>query len=426
VVKTRLVIALWCLPLYLAAQKPLEDALSRLTSAASPRDEERIIREVVRLKPSFEELMALIRRGPQSTSVRRGFFTRSQNNPLLPPACLVFVPYDYSPAKSYPVRIFMHGAVSNNDPDFVFRGVDTTQSAYRTSQVIQLFPAGWSLAPWWSETQLNNIHALLKFLKQTYQVDDNDVRLAGVSDGGIGSFYMANADITPWSAITPFIGSLEALQRIHVKPVYMNNLSGRPFLIINGGKDKIFRKETQLPYFELLKSVNRRARTIMVDSTGHSMSWYPVLRDTIQQFYLRHRREPFPDTLTWQTESEEQFNRCHYVVIRRLKQEPDAGPDVNQLPGVDKRAAFFRNPITGYVQVIHDGNSYRIRTHGVARLSLLIGVDEIDWNKPVMIELNGAWRQLQVQQDIKALLSWFVRDHDRQMLFGAELDLAVR
>jgi hypothetical protein len=93
---------------------------------------------------------------------------------------------------------------------------------------------------------------------------------------------------------------------------------------------------------------------------------------------------------------------------------------------VDKRAAFFRNPITGYVQVIHDGNSYRIRTHGVARLSLLIGVDEIDWNKPVMIELNGAWRQLQVQQDIKALLSWFVRDHDRQMLFGAELDLAVR
>ena len=52
-----------------------------------------------------------------------------------------------------------------------------------------IVPAGWSLAPWWSETQLNNIHALLKFLKQTYRVDDNDVRLAGVSDGGIGSFF---------------------------------------------------------------------------------------------------------------------------------------------------------------------------------------------------------------------------------------------
>ncbi len=394
--------------------------------AASPKEEEKIIKEIIRLKPSFQELTGVIKRGPQSGRVRRGFFTMRQNNSLLPPACLVFVPYDYSPEKSYPVRIFMHGAVSNNDPDFVFRGVDTTQTAYRTSQVIQLFPAAWSLAPWWSETQLNNIHTLLKFLKQTYQVDDNDVRLAGVSDGGIGSFYLANADITPWSTITPFIGSLEALQRIHVKPIYMNNLSSRPFLIINGAKDRIFRKDMQLPYFELLKSVNQRAKTIMIDSSGHSMSWYPVLRDTIQQFYLAHRREPFPHTLTWQTESADQFNRCHYVVIRKLREEPAAGPDLNQLPGPEKKQAFFRNPVTGYVQVTHEGNSYQVRTHGIARISLLIGVDEIDWSKPVLVELNGARRQIQLQPDNKTLLSWFAHDHDRKMLFGAEVDLVVR
>lgn len=392
---------------------------------SNPKEEGKIIKEIIRLKPSVQELTQVIRRGPQASRVRRGFFTKSQNNPLLPPSCLVFVPYDYSPDKTYPVRVFIHGAVSNNDPDFVFRGVDTTQAVYRTSQVIQLFPAGWSLAPWWSETQLNNIRALLKFLKQTYQVDDNDVRLAGVSDGGIGSFYLANADITPWSTITPFIGSLEALQRIHVKPIYVNNLSSRPFLIVNGGKDRIFRKDTQLPYFELLKSVNRQAKTIMIDSVGHSMSWFPVLRDTIQQFYLAHHRDPFPRTLTWQTESVDQFNRCHYVVIRELREESDPGPDDNQLPGTEKKQAFFRNPVTGYVKVTHQGNSYTIITHGVARLSLLIGVEEVDWSKPVLVELNGTRRQISVKPDSKVLLSWFTRDYDRKMLFGAEVDLMV-
>lgn len=182
----------------------------------------------------------------------------------------------------------------------------------------------------------------------------------------------------------------------------------------------------QLPYFELLKSVNHRAKTIMIDSSGHSMSWYPVLRDTIQQFYLTHHRDPFPRTLTWQTESADQFNRCHYVVIRQLREETAAGPDVNQLPGLEHKQAFFRNPVTGYVQVTHEGNSYLVRTHGVARISLLIGVDEIDWSKQVLVELNGVRRQIQLQPDNKTLLFWFAHDHDRKMLFGAEVDLVVR
>jgi predicted esterase len=425
-VKLILTVALFCLSLWSKAQSPLDAAVNRLVQAATHQEEERAIREVLHEKPTFQELATLIRRGPATTRVRRGFFTLPQTGPLLPPLCLVFVPYDYSPSKVYPVRVFMHGGVSNNDPDFVFRSVDTTQVGYSTSQVIQLFPAAWSLSPWWSETQYRNVSALLKFIKQTYQIDDNDVRLAGVSDGGIGSFYLANADITPWSSITPFIGSLEALQRIHARPIYVDNLSDRPFMVINGGKDKIFRKEMQIPYFELLKSVNPRVRTIMVDSVGHSMSWFPVLRDSIQRFYASYRRVPFPVTLVWHTESVEVFNRCHNVVIRKIKAESGTGPDVNELPGGAKAQAFFREPVTGYVRVQHEGNTYRVETHGVARLTLLIGVDQIDWGKPVLVELNGSRRQVQVQPDAKVLLSWFARDRDRQLLMGAELDLLVR
>ena len=49
---------------------------------------------------------------------------------------------------------------------------------------IDMLPAAWRDAPWWSRAQVENIDAILDSLKRAYNVDENRVVLSGVSDGG--------------------------------------------------------------------------------------------------------------------------------------------------------------------------------------------------------------------------------------------------
>lgn len=55
---------------------------------------------------------------------------------------------------------------------------------------------------------------------------------------------------------------------------------------------------------------------------------------------------------------------------------------------------------------------------------LLLSPREIDFEEPVTIAVNGkpVW-QGRLERDPRTLLAWASRDHDRSMLFAAELEI---
>ena len=62
----------------------------------------------------------------------------------------------------------------------------------------------------------------------------------------------------------------------------------------------------------------------------------------------------------------------------------------------------------------------------VARFTLLLSPDVIDFGKPVTVTVNGTQvASLAVKKDIATLLKWAARDNDRTVLYGAELSVAV-
>jgi len=78
------------------------------------------------------------------------------------------------------------------------------------------------------------------------------------------------------------------------------------------------------------------------------------------------------------------------------------------------------------VDITRTGNTFAARTRGVARFTLLLSPDVIDFDKPVQVNVNGRPAYSgRVRRDVGTLLRWAARDNDRTMLYGAELKVEV-
>lgn len=97
-------------------------------------------------------------------------------------------------------------------------------------------------------------------------------------------------------------------------------------------------------------------------------------------------------------------------------------PAVPEGPG----PAFRREAPSGRLDVERQGNTVTVRTRGVRRFTLLLSPDEFDLSQPIVVVANGVevFRHV-VAPSAEALLEWAARDHDRTMLFGAELEVAL-
>src|SRR5262249_38999936 len=118
------------------------------------------------------------------------------------------VPANYDPGRRYPVRFQLHGGVGgreNNQP----RG--SGESPLQGAEQIYVVPYAWSEAPWWSDDQVLNLEAINDSIKRTYNVDENHVVVAGVSDGGTGAYYIGMRDTTPYASFLPLNGFIMVL-----------------------------------------------------------------------------------------------------------------------------------------------------------------------------------------------------------------------
>lgn len=417
-------------PIEVHGQSNLAGLVNKYWEATTLNEKQRVAKEIIATKPSFTELRLLLSNGKKYGNEKTGFIKLPQQGQNLPPQAALIVPLDYSPDQQYPVQIYLHGAVSNMDPFFLYRyTVDTLNTELYKSKSILVFPAAWNLAPWWSQIQLKNILQLLEWVKNKYNIDENRIRLSGVSDGGIGCYYLSNCDQTIWSTITPFIGSVRALTKVGDRQVYFNNFANAPLFIVNTGKDHIFDISWEKPFVENLILHNAMTSFVQVDSSGHSLGWFPVLKGSINEFVKQNPRNPFPDELIWQTDDTDKFNRLKYVVIEKLgitksKGEVEDNNSVNLLG--KETLAFARNKPSGILKLQKRGNAVHVNAQGVKQYKLLLSPDHFDFSKPIVVITNGIKSfDGVVTSNIETLLKWNAIDNDRTMLFGAELKIKI-
>ena len=149
----------------------------------------------------------------------------------------------------------------------------------------------------------------------------------------------------------------------------------------------------------------------------------------IDDVILRVEDEPTPtvEHLARTLNERAHFEGSLPITVRRGKREkelilrfPQAPP-----PAVPEQA-FPRHKPSGRVELSRDGNRIEAQTRGVRSFRLLLSPDELDFQQPIRVVVNGieVLNRL-VALDRATLLRWAAEDRDRTQLFAAQVTIDV-
>ncbi len=299
----------------------LESAVGDFWTAGSAEEIDRAVERILALDPGIEPLWPLVRAGgAYDADVPRGRQVLSRRNPDgVEYRTIAWIPAEYDPAQRYPVRVYLHGGVSRprRDEAAWWRN----QERYARDDAIVLFPESWGETMWWQASQIENLAGVVNDLKRTYNVDENQVHLLGVSDGGTGAFYHAFKAPTPWAGFVSFNGHPAVLASPSTAAdgqMHVANLRNKPFFAVNGGQDRLYPISSVVPFLQLFVNAGVYVEFRPRPEAGHNMQWWDEESPRVDAFIVAQTRRPLPDRLVWETESAERFNRAHWLVITEL------------------------------------------------------------------------------------------------------------
>jgi acetyl esterase/lipase len=406
----------------------IDAAFEKFWLADSPEQATRLADDVVKSGVTFDDALGRLRAGRRYTTQQSGIVRlMNKTRDGVEHYFAVNIPDGYDPQKKYQVRFQLHGGVdgrTDNQP----RGSGAIGQLAGAEQIYVL-PYAWRDAPWWSDDQALNLNAIVDRLKRNYNVDENRVVVAGVSDGGTGAYSIAMRETTPFASFLPLNGFIMVLANdaIDDRQNYPSNLRNKPMFVVNGGRDRLYPTSAVEPFTRHLMR-NGVAIDYHPQPEGeHNTAWWPQLKDVFEKFVAEHPRDPHPDTLSWTAAVNAGHPRAHWLVIDewgRRDGEPATLPDPNVVPVVGP--LFGNLKPSGRVDLARMGNTVNASTKGVASFTLLLSPDKFDFAKPVSVVVNGQRAfEGRVEKNLMTLLMWAAVDNDRTMLYGAELRLKV-
>jgi len=419
-----------------AAAPSVDAAFRAFWDAKNPDAASKAAQGVVASGASFDDALARLKRGREySKQVKRGAVRLQRRSILGEFLYDLDVPETYDPARTYQVRVQLHGGIMMRETSQPRGGGGI--GALAGAEQIYVLPAGWRDAPWWSRAQLENVDAILDALKRTYNVDENHVAMAGVSDGATGLYYFAMRDTTPFASFLPLNGFMMVLANERVgadAELFPTNLLDKPLFVVNGGQDPLYPIRSVEPYVGHLRGSGVTVEYHPRPEAAHNTAWWPELKDAFEAFVRDHPRDPHPSKLTWEATDHDLPARAHWVVIDRVRQasasEPRLEPDLNVFSGAGPnhgRELFGRSRPSGRVDAVRRGNQIELTTRGVSELTLLLSPDVLDFAQPIRVTANGRVVSDGVQQpSLATLMKWAARDNDRTMLFGAEVHVTIK
>jgi dienelactone hydrolase len=405
---------------------PAEALFDKYFAAESPADAQVVADQIVAGGATFDAIYQRLKKGRTYLDEKRGEYSlrwKSKSGPFF--NNVVDVPDDYDPAKKWMLRVQLHGGVGRPSPNLQQPGRQPGRANNRIAgeKQIYLHPSGWAAAQWWDEEQVDNILRSVDTLKRKYNIDETQIYVTGISDGGTGVYYLALKEPGLWSSYLPLKGSLGVLRNPANGAdgeMHGNNLVNAPLYIVNGENDQLYPVAQVEPHIAWLKRMGVTLVFRPQAGAEHNTAWWPTERAPFEQFVHDHPRIAHPALLSWETERVDRFNRNRWLLINELRADPSRQTELTDL-------GFFQHQKrSGRVDIRRNGNRFDAVARDVRSFTVLLSPDAIDFSKPVSVTVNG--RPLfngSVKHDPAVLLKWASRDNDRTVLYGAELTVII-
>ena len=380
-------------------------------NSVSQEEQAQVADNLIRSSKSIPTLYQWLRAGPSySSDVPTGIQEDVRINEKKRKFRYVYViPKSYDPSKSYPVEFMLHGGLGDKSrwrPGGKWWEKGRTYDKYEKLDQISVFPAAWRQAQWWEKDQAENLPAILRTLKKTYNIDDNRVYLSGVSDGGSGTFFFAFKQPSEWAAFLPYIGHPLVITDPKIggkHKIDMENLANTSLFIVSGEKDRLYPSAAMQPYVDYMRQTKMNVEFVSIENGGHNTKWYKKLKPRIEAFKQNNVRDPFPERLRWVTENAKEYNRVSWLRIDELKNEKQSG----------------------WLSIARIGNRYVAASDSIRQFTIFLNPEEVDFNQPIEVEVNGnILFKSRVKQSADILLK-SAQSYDRTQLYTAELQITV-
>ena len=204
---------------------------------------------------------------------KRGFIEKVFKDDAGEHKYVVFVPRNYSPIKSSPVILFLHGAgergTDGRAPLNVGLGA-LVNAREATFPAIVVFPQcentrGRVLHGWTAGTDdADRALKILEQVEQDYRIDPKRRILTGWSMGGFGAWSIAAADPSRWSALAPIAGGGQA--------EWAEKLKDLPIWTWHGDDDHAVLVNRSREMVEALKTAGAAPRFNVIAGGDHE-SW---------------------------------------------------------------------------------------------------------------------------------------------------------
>lgn len=305
----------------------LASKLNQLLSAENEEAQEKILKEILKAKPSPETLLVLLK-GIEFEPLETTGIMRQEN------LCLDgvrrpfywYIPASYDPTKKAPLLVYLHGGISRpeiiENPEEYVKESPFLKLADEEGYVL-LFPLGQAGATWWDSVGVANVLEQVRLTKRKFNIDDNRVYLTGFSDGASGSFFFTMCHPTDFAVFLPLNGHPGVGSTAGEIQTYFINLFNRPCYVVNTDQDQLYPdKEIRLT-MELAQRAGANIFYRIYTGIGHSFDYALKEIPLMAKFIATHIRIANPPVIKWET-AYPKLGRCMWLAIDSIKADGQA------------------------------------------------------------------------------------------------------
>ena len=393
--------------------------IPRYLTSPDPDTRDKIVERLKASKIPFAVMETVARQGrtydDQPTGISDGTFKLPREN--LEAAYSTFLPASYTPDRSYPAILALHGAGSSG-ANYVYLWAEQADKEGYILVAPTAPPEGWN--------ELGQKIALkaLQEARQKFNIDPDRICVEGTSIGAECAWLLAMHYPHLFAAVASRAGRVDLLNHF-----YLPNLMHVPVYIVHGSLDFTYpvadmrgvrKKLRELHYRHLYHEHPRGGHSPFIDENQAIIEW---LADK--------RRPPYPPKVTCWTRLLA-HDRSYWIKAEAFDgkifdpSDTIAIPTIGETPLTPEqtRNYFFSMAKEGLVlmDASAEGNTIHVRTKHVKGYTLLLDDKLVDMDKPIEVRTNGIVSfKGKLERDVAFMLEWLRRYHDASELFSAYL-----
>ena len=274
----------------------VEEALRAFWEADSTNEAEKRAAKVVATHAAFDDVLSRLKGGRSYGAERSGRVELPTTVRLQHLDNAAEVPAEYTPSKSWALRVSLHGGVGREAP----KPGDTVRPLANRipgGPEIVLHPRAWAGTEWWKREAVDNLYALVDRLKRRYNIDERRIYMTGISDGGTGTYFFGMRSATMWAACLPLNGHPSVLANPDTGvdgELFSGNLANCPLHAVNGGRDRLYPAASVAPLIEMFKKGGIPCRGRCIPRPTTTPAGGPRSGAASRRFSRRIRGWPIP------------------------------------------------------------------------------------------------------------------------------------